>query len=100
MAATKEMTVEEKLRALYDLQLIDSRIDEIRNVRGELPLEVEDLEDEVAGMNTRLEKLNNDLTDIEDQIKAKKNAIEGHQVAIKKYNEQQKEETRPASPCR
>lgn len=91
MAATKEMTVEEKLRALYDLQLIDSRIDEIRNVRGELPLEVEDLEDEVAGMNTRLEKLNNDLTDIEDQIKAKKNAIEGHQVAIKKYNEQQKE---------
>jgi len=91
MAATKEMTVEEKLRALYDLQLIDSRIDEIRNVRGELPLEVEDLEDEVAGMNTRLEKLNNDLSDIEDQIKAKKNAIDGHQVAIKKYNEQQKE---------
>lgn len=91
MAATKEMTVEEKLRALYDLQLIDSRIDEIRNVRGELPLEVEDLEDEVAGMNTRLEKLNNDLSDIEDQIKAKKNAIDSHQVAIKKYNEQQKE---------
>ena len=47
MANVKEMSVEEKLRALYDLQLIDSRIDEIRNVRGELPLEVEDLEDEV-----------------------------------------------------
>ena len=47
MANTKELSVEEKLRALYDLQLIDTRIDEIRNVRGELPLEVEDLEDEV-----------------------------------------------------
>ena len=54
MAKKKEISVEEKLRALYDLQLIDSRIDEIRNVRGELPLEVEDLEDEVAGLNTRI----------------------------------------------
>ena len=49
MAKKKEVTVEEKLRALYDLQLIDSRVDEIKNVRGELPLEVEDLEDEVFG---------------------------------------------------
>jgi hypothetical protein len=49
MANTKELSVEDKLRAIYDL-LIDSRIDEIRNVRGELPLEVEDLEDEVAGL--------------------------------------------------
>jgi hypothetical protein len=48
----KELSVEDKLRAIYDLQLIDSRIDEIRNVRGELPLEVEDLEDEVAGLST------------------------------------------------
>ena len=48
MATKKEVTVEDKLRALYDLQLIDSRVDEIRNVRGELPLEVEDLEDEVS----------------------------------------------------
>ncbi len=69
MANTKELSVEEKLRALYDLQLIDSRIDEIRNVRGELPLEVEDLEDEVAGLSTRLEKLKNDLESIEEQIK-------------------------------
>jgi len=57
MAKKTEVTVEEKLRALYDLQLIDSRIDEIRSVRGELPLEVEDLEDEVAGLNKRLEKM-------------------------------------------
>lgn len=90
MAATKEMSVEEKLRALYDLQLIDSRIDEIRNVRGELPLEVEDLEDEVAGLTTRLEKLKNDLVNIEEQIKSKKNAIEEHQASIKRYSEQQK----------
>ena len=72
MATKTEVTVEEKLRTLYDLQLIDSRIDEIRNVRGELPLEVEDLEDEVAGMNTRLEKLKADLEVIEDQIKEMK----------------------------
>lgn len=90
MAATKEMSVEEKLRALYDLQLINSRIDEIRNVRGELPLEVEDLEDEVAGLTTRLEKLKNDLVNIEEQIKSKKNAIEEHQASIKRYSEQQK----------
>ena len=90
MANTRELSVEEKLRALYDLQLIDSRIDEIRNVRGELPLEVEDLEDEVAGLSTRLEKLKNDLESIEEQIKEKKNAIDDHKAAIKKYTEQQK----------
>ncbi len=89
MATTKELSVEEKLRALYDLQLIDSRIDEIRNVRGELPLEVEDLEDEVAGLSTRLEKLKSDLDSIEEQIKDKKNAIEGHKESIKKYTKQQ-----------
>ncbi|HLP64389.1 zinc ribbon domain-containing protein [Flavobacterium sp.] len=91
MATTKELSVEDKLRALYDLQLIDTRIDEIRNVRGELPLEVEDLEDEVAGLSTRLEKLQQDLVTIEDNIKAKKNAVEDHQAAIKRYTEQQKE---------
>ena len=52
MAKTTKATVESKLRALYDLQLIDSRIDEIVNLRGELPLEVEDLENEIAGLNT------------------------------------------------
>ena len=87
--AKKEITVEEKLRALYDLQLIDSRIDEIRNVRGELPLEVEDLEDEVTGMNTRLEKLNGNLEMIEDEIKGKKILIEEAKELIKKYTSQQ-----------
>lgn len=88
--AKKEVTVEQKLRALYDLQLIDSRVDEIRNVRGELPLEVEDLEDEVAGLNKRLEKLNTDLENIDDGIKSKKNLIEEAKSLIKKYGEQQK----------
>ncbi|NRT11044.1 zinc ribbon domain-containing protein [Flavobacterium sp. 14A] len=89
MANTKELSVEDKLRAIYDLQLIDSRIDEIRNVRGELPLEVEDLEDEVAGLSTRSEKLKGDLEVVEDLIKSKKNAIDEHKEAIKKYTKQQ-----------
>ena len=89
MANTKELSVEDKLRAIYDLQLIDSRIDEIRNVRGELPLEVEDLEDEVAGLSTRLEKLKNDFETIEDQIKVKKNSIDEHKESIKRYTKQQ-----------
>jgi predicted nucleic acid-binding Zn-ribbon protein len=90
MTNVKEMSVEDKLRALYNLQLIDSRIDEIRNVRGELPLEVQDLEDEVAGLKARSEKLKSDLDTIDDQIKAKKNSIEAHKEGIKKYTEQQK----------
>lgn len=90
MAKNKEVTVEERLRALYDLQLIDSRVDEIRNIRGELPLEVRDLEDEVLGLNTRLQKLVENLANIDDQIKSKKNIIEEAKALIKKYSEQQK----------
>ncbi len=90
MAKKNEVTVEEKLRALYDLQLVDSRIDEIRNVRGELPLEVEDLEDEVAGLHTRLDKLDADIEVIENDIKSKKNQIDESKATIKKYSEQQK----------
>ncbi len=90
MAKKKEVTVEDRLRALYDLQLIDSRIDEIRNVRGELPLEVRDLEDEVAGLNIRLEKLVSNLEVVDNDITAKKNSIEESKALIKKYAEQQK----------
>jgi predicted nucleic acid-binding Zn-ribbon protein len=89
MATTKELSVEDKLRAIYDLQLIDTRIEEIRNVRCELPLEVDDLEDEVAGLKSRSEKLKADLDVIEIQIKEKKNAIDDHKEAIKKYTKQQ-----------
>jgi predicted nucleic acid-binding Zn-ribbon protein len=90
MAKKTETTVEEKLRALFDLQLIDSRVDEIRNVRGELPLEVEDLEDEVEGLKTRLEKLKEELETLNNNIAGKKNLIEESKALIKKYNEQQK----------
>lgn len=90
MAKKKEVTVEEKLRALYDLQLIDSRIDEIRNVSGELPLEVEDLEDEIAGLNTRLSNYAEDVANLETDINNKKLLIEGAKTSMKKYDEQQK----------
>ena len=84
MAKKNDLTVEEKLRALYDLQLVDSRIDEIRNVRGELPLEVQDLEDEVAGLNKRLQKLDGDIEVINNDIKNKKNLIDESKTTIKK----------------
>ena len=90
MAKKKEVTVEDRLRALFDLQLIDSRVDEIRNVRGELPLEVRDLEDEVAGMNMRLEKLLIGLEATDGEINGKKLLIEEAKSLIKKYTEQQK----------
>ena len=89
MAKKKEISVEDKLRALYNLQLIDSRIDEIRNVRGELPLEVEDLEDEVAGLSLRVENFNNDIESLKENIKAKLNSIEESKALIKKYTKQQ-----------
>ena len=76
MAKKVEYSVEERLRALYDLQLIDSRIDKIRSVRGELPLEVEDLEDEVSGLGVRIEKIEAELEEFENGIKDKLNKIE------------------------
>ena len=90
MAKKTEITIEDKLRALYDLQLIDSHIDEIKSMRGELPLEVEDLEDEVEGLKTRAEKLNDDLETINTKVSNKKNVIEDAKALIKKYAEQQK----------
>lgn len=86
----QEMTVEDKLRALYALQLVDSSIDRIRNVRGELPLEVEDLEDEIAGLETRLSKMQEEMTELDNEIKNKKIVIKESQEKIKKYLEQQK----------
>ena len=68
----KEVSVEDKLRALFDLQQIDSKIDKIRTIRGELPLEVEDLEDEIAGLKTRLDKLKAETKGFEEEIAARK----------------------------
>lgn len=84
------VTVEEKLKALYKLQYVDSQIDRIRTVRGELPLEVRDLEDELAGLETRIFKLEEELDEVGEQINDRKNAIKDAQAFIKKYEEQQK----------
>jgi len=84
-----EMTVAEKLKALYDLQLVDTSIDKIRILRGELPLEVQDLEDEIEGLQTRVSKYDDDIESLEKSISGKKQEISNAQDLIKKYEEQQ-----------
>ena len=84
-----DVPVEEKLRALYELQQIDSQIDRIRTVRGELPLEVRDLEDEVAGLETRANNLNEEIRQLEESITEKKNVMKDAAAMIKKYEGQQ-----------
>jgi len=87
---TTETPAEKRLRAMYKLQLIDSKIDKIKTVRGELPLEVEDLEDEVAGLDTRLKKLNDEVAELQAANADRKNVITDAIASIKKYEEQQK----------
>ncbi|HLP04678.1 MAG TPA: C4-type zinc ribbon domain-containing protein [Paludibacter sp.] len=87
--AEKEITVEEKLKALYELQKVVSQIDEIKILRGELPLEVQDLEDEIIGLNTRLEHFETEIADIIATIASKKNEIEDAKLKIARYKEQQ-----------
>jgi uncharacterized protein len=79
-------TVEQKLRALYRLQLIDSAIDKIRQIRGELPLEVEDLQDEIEGLETRMNNLQTELESLESKVSERKNAILDSTEMIKKKN--------------
>jgi predicted nucleic acid-binding Zn-ribbon protein len=86
-----EQTVEQKLKALYELQTLHTKIDKIRQIRGELPMEVADLEDEVAGLETRIQKLKGELDDTEDSIVSRKNMIKDAQNLIKKYETQLKE---------
>ncbi len=86
-----EQTVEQKLKALYELQSIHTKIDKIRQVRGELPIEVADLEDDVAGLETRIQKIKAELDDTEDAIVNRKNMIKEAQSLIKKYDAQLKE---------
>ena len=87
--AKKDFSIEDKLKALYELQAIDSNIDRIRILRGELPLEVEDLEDEIAGLETRIEKFQAEVSELDSSISDKKNAISESKALIKKYEEQQ-----------
>lgn len=88
-ATKKEATVAEKLDGLYGLQLIDSEIDRIRTIRGELPLEVQDLEDELAGLDTRIAKLEEELKTVETDVSDRKNSTKEAEAAIIKYKEQQ-----------
>lgn len=83
-----EMTVEEKLKTLFQLQTALSGIDEKRAIRGELPLEVQDLEDEIAGMNTRLDKIKGEIDDYEHAIAQKKGEIEIAEASLAKYKKQ------------
>ena len=83
-----EQTVEQKLKALYELQTIHTKIDKIRQVRGELPMEVADLEDDVAGLETRIQKIKGELDDLEDDIVTRKNLIKEAQSNSKKYETQ------------
>ena len=83
------MTVAEKLKALYDLQLVDTAIDKIKILRGELPLEVQDLEDEIEGLQTRVSKYEDDIEGLEKSISGKNQEITNSQDLIKKYEEQQ-----------
>ena len=90
MARTKKFNPEETLRSLYNLQFIDSRIDKMREVRGELPMEVSDLEDEMEGLNKRIEKVEDEIGELNQLILQKKNIIEESKATINKYLEQQK----------
>lgn len=85
-----EISVEERLRALYGLQLVDSEIDKIKTLRGELPLEVQDLEDEIAGLETRLGNLREEVATLEKSVHKKFSEIAEAEALIKKYEEQQK----------
>ena len=85
----EEFTVEEKLKALYVLQEIDSNIDKIRTIRGELPMEVTDLEDEIAGLTTRLQNIQDEIANLNDQISKKKQTAKDAKEHIKKYEAQQ-----------
>ena len=85
----KDISVEEKLRTMYEMQCVDSEVDQIRTLRGELPLEVQDLEDEITGLDTRIANLNNEVKDLVETVTKKKQEIKEAGLLIKKYEAQQ-----------
>jgi len=89
MATVKDFSVEEKLTAVLALQKIDSKIDEIRTMKGELPMEVKDLEDEIEGLQTRITNIDAEITSINTFIEQKTNGKKEAQALIKKYEKQQ-----------
>ena len=89
VADAAEIPVEDKLKALFELQKVDSEIDKIKTLRGELPLEVVDLEDEIGGLETRTKNLEDEIKNMETAISNKKTEITNSNALIKKYKEQQ-----------
>ena len=88
MATVKDFSVEEKLSSLVKLQKIDSKLDQIRILKGELPIEVSDLEDEIQGLNNRRNRIEEEVNGISEYIESKKNAIKDAEVQAKKYEKQ------------
>lgn len=84
-----ESAVRKKLVSLFTLQLIDAQVDKIKNIRGELPLEVQDLEDEIAGLETRIAKFNQEISDLNMEITHKQNSIKESKELVAKYEAQQ-----------
>lgn len=85
---TTDLSVEEKLKTLYQLQTTLSAIDEKKALRGELPLEVQDLEDEIAGLTTRIDKINADIKEFKDAVSQKKAEINEAQASVERYKAQ------------
>ena len=84
-----DYSMQEKIMALYELQKIDSQIDEINKVKGELPLEVQDLEDELAGLNTRIENINAEIEELNSLTRQRKREVDQAKIMIANYKEQQ-----------
>ena len=84
-----ELTVEQKLKTLFQLQTMLSKIDEIKTLRGELPLEVQDLEDEIAGLSTRIDKIKAEVDELKSAIAGKRVEIETAKASVEKYKSQQ-----------
>lgn len=85
----QDLTVEQKLKTLFQLQTMLSKIDEIKTLRGELPLEVQDLEDEIAGLSTRIERIKAEVADLKSAIATKRVEIESAKASVSKYKSQQ-----------
>ena len=84
-----DYSMQEKIMALYELQKIDSQIDEINKVKGELPLEVQDLEDELAGLNTRIENINAEIEELNSLNRQRRREVDQAKIMINNYKEQQ-----------
>lgn len=89
VAESNDYTMQERIKALYELQKIDSKIDEINKVKGELPMEVADLEDDVAGLQTRIDTIQKGIDELGALLRTAKEEIEQSKALVAKYTEQQ-----------